>query len=43
MSTQDFIFSNPSPTASITPVLEKRKRKNAGGRPKSLVWGTHAV
>ena len=43
MSTQDFIFSNPSPTASITPVSEKRKRKNAGGRPKSLVWGTHTV
>src|SRR3954452_20868235 len=43
MSTQDFIFSNPSPTAPITPVPEKRKRKNASGRPKSLVWGTHTV
>ena len=43
ISTQDFAFSNPSPTAPITPVLEKRRRKNTGGRPKSLVWGTHAT
>jgi hypothetical protein len=41
--TQDFIFSDPSPTAPIIPVFEKRKRKNVGGRPKSLVWETHAV
>lgn len=43
MSTQDFIFSNPSPTASITPAPEKRKRKSGGGRPRSLVWETHAI
>src|SRR3954452_5543296 len=41
--TQDFIFSDPSPTAPIIPVFEKRKRKNVGDRPKSLVWETHAV
>jgi hypothetical protein len=43
MSIQDFTFSNSSSTASTTPAFDKRKRKNTGGRPKSLVWGTHAV
>ena len=39
---QEFDFSFPSPT--LTPVMPpKKKRKNAGGRPKSLVWGTHAI
>jgi hypothetical protein len=42
MSTPDFIFSDSSPTP-ITPLLKKKKRKNAGGRPKSLVWETHAI
>ncbi len=37
----DFIFSNSSPTTPIIPA--PKKRKNAGGRPKSLVWGTHAI
>ena len=37
---QDFIFENSS---SATTPKEKRKRKNVGGRPKSIVWGTHAT
>jgi hypothetical protein len=42
MSTQEFIFSNPSP--DTTPIIpEKKKRNNGGGRPKSLVWGDHAI
>ncbi|CAB5349333.1 unnamed protein product [Rhizophagus irregularis] len=42
MSTQIFTFSNPSPNATpITPT--KKKSKNSGGRPKSLVWGDHAI
>ena len=40
MSTQEFIFSNPSDTTIIP---TKKKRKAAGGRPKSLVWGEHAI
>jgi hypothetical protein len=40
---QDFFtFSNPSPDA--TPIIPpKKKRNNGGGRPKSLVWGEHAI
>jgi hypothetical protein len=42
MSTQEFIFSNPSP--DTTPIIpEKKKRNNSGSRPKSLVWGDHAI
>ena len=48
MSTQDFIFSNPSPTSPTVPTplktpVQKKKRKNSGGRPKSVVWGNHVV
>jgi hypothetical protein len=54
MSTSDFIFPNPSPNAQdftfsnpspdATPVIsQKKKRNNVGGRPKSLVWGEHAI
>ncbi|CAB5345924.1 unnamed protein product [Rhizophagus irregularis] len=42
MSTQEFIFSNPSPDA--TPIVPaKKKRNGAGGRPKSFIWGDHAI
>ncbi|CAG8628466.1 16073_t:CDS:2 [Rhizophagus irregularis] len=42
MSTQIFTFSNPSPNATpITPT--KKKSKNSGGRPKSLVWRDNAI
>ena len=45
MSTQDFTFSNPSPNVSPhSPVTPPRKRrKTSGGRPKSVVWGGHAI
>ncbi|CAB4400018.1 unnamed protein product [Rhizophagus irregularis] len=42
MSTQIFTFSNLSPNATpITPT--KKKSKNSGGHPKSLVWGDHTI
>ena len=42
MNTQEFTFSNPaSPITPVTP--PRRKRKNVGGRPKSLVWQGHAI
>ena len=43
MSTQDFTFSNPSPDATPITSPKKNKKKNAGGRPKSVVWGGHAI
>jgi hypothetical protein len=41
----EFDFSIPSPALTpITPApKEKKKRRNAGGRPKSLVWENHAI
>ena len=35
----DLDFSIPLQTLT----QEKKKRRNAGGRPKSLIWGTHAI
>jgi hypothetical protein len=43
----DFSFSNSLPNDTvpvpITSQTEKKKRHDGGSRPKSLVWGTHAI